>query len=90
SSRAANEEALGLLRQAVGLDPDYATAYALAARCFQFQQMFGWRPPDDPGEGIRLAHRAIELGRNDSEALWMAALALVHLSGEIEHVLAQV
>lgn len=90
SSRAANEEALNLLRQAVGLDPDYATAYALAARCFQFQQMFGWRPPDDPGDGIRLAHRAIELGRNDSEALWMAALALVHLSGEIEHVLAQV
>lgn len=90
SSRAANEEALDLLRQAVRLDPDYATAYALAARCFQFQQMFGWRPPDDPGEGIRHAHRAIELGRNDSEALWMAALALVHLSGEIEHVLAQV
>lgn len=90
SSRATNEEALDLLHQAVVLDPDYATAYALAARCFQFQQMFGWRPPDDPGEGIRLAHRAIELGRNDSEALWMAALALVHLSGEIDHVLAQV
>ncbi len=52
--------------------------------------MFGWRPPDDPGEGIRLAQRAIEFGRNDSGSLWMAALALVHLSGEIDHVLAQV
>lgn len=91
SSRKANEEALTLLRRAVELDSGYPTAHALAARCFQFQLMFNWRPPDDPGfaEGIRFAHRAIEIGRDDSEALWMAALALVHLSGEIDHVLAQ-
>lgn len=91
SSRKANEEALNLLRRAVELDSSYPTAHALAARCFQFQLMFDWRPPDDPGfaEGIRFAHRAIEIGKDDSEALWMAALALVHLSGEIDHVLAQ-
>lgn len=92
SSRASNEAALGLLQEAVVLDPNYAAAHALAARCFQFQLMFDWRPPDDPGfaEGIRLAHRAIDLGRNDSEALWMAGLALVHLSREIDHGIAQI
>jgi TolB-like protein len=92
SSRADNEAALALLRDAVALDPDYASAYALAARCYQFQIMYNWRAPDDPGllEGARLAHRAIETGRNDSEALWMAGLALVHITGEHDLVLGQI
>src|SRR5262249_27691919 len=91
-SRADNEAALALLQEAVALDPDYASAYALAARCYQFQLMFNWRAPNDPGllEGARLAHRAIELGRNDSEALWMASLALLHISGEHDLVLGQI
>lgn len=82
-----NEEALRLLDKAVALDPSYTTAIGLAARCYQFQKLMGWLPPNDPRlwEGVRLAHRAAELGRNDSEALWMAGLALVQLAGEIDH-----
>src|SRR5262249_40071564 len=86
ASRQDNEEALALLQRALALDPSYATAHALSARCYQFQLMFDWRSPGDPGlaAGVRHGHAAAAEGRNDSEALWMAGLALVHLSGELD------
>ena len=87
TSLAENQEALQLLSAATKLDPSYAAAYGLAARCYQFQKFMGWVPPAHPGldEGVRLARVASELGRNDSEALWMAGLALVQLVGEMDH-----
>lgn len=90
ASRSDNAEAIDLLRKAIKLDPEYAAAYALAARCYQFQLMFGWRAPGDPEfqEGIRFAQIAATKGRNDPEALWMAGLALAHLSGEVEYAIA--
>jgi adenylate cyclase len=84
---AENRQALSLLGHAIALDGSYSTALGLAARCYQFQKLMGWVPPSDPGleEGVRLARRAAEAGGNDSEALWMAGLALVQLAAEIEH-----
>lgn len=41
-------------------------------------------------KGVRLAHRAVDIGKNDSEALWMAGLALVQLGGEIDHGMAKI
>lgn len=86
-SPAENAQALQLLRRAMALDPSYAAAFALAARCYHFQKVLGWAHPADPRlqEGVRLARVAGETGRNDSEALWMAGLALVFLAGELEH-----
>jgi len=83
---AQNEEALRLLHRAIQLDPGYGAAYGLAAWCYDLQKMFGWVPASDPRieEGVRLAHLAAETGRNDSEALWMAAQALFLLSGELD------
>ena len=87
TSLAENEEALRLLRRAIDIDPAYGAAYGLAARCYQFQKLFGWVPPSDPRfrEGVRLAHVAVDVGKDDSEALWMAGLALVQLAGEVKH-----
>ena len=92
SSRAENSAALKLLYEAIELDPNYAAAHAMAARCYQFQRMFDWGSRDDPEfeEGMRLAVRAIDIGKNDSEALWMAGLALIHLGGDIDHGTAQI
>lgn len=85
-SFAQNQEALPLLYRAIELDPTYGAAYGLAAWCYDLQKMFGWIPSSDPGteEGVRLAHLAAETGKNDSEALWMAAHALFILTGELE------
>lgn len=87
STLAENQEALRLLYQAIALDRSYGAAYALAARCYQFQKIFGWVGPADPRlqEGIRLGRLGAEHGRNDSEALWMAGLALVQLAGELDY-----
>lgn len=82
-----NRRALQLLEQAIALDPSYSAAYALAARCYQFQRLMGWVPLADPGleRGAGFARLAVELGKDDSEALWMASHAIPHLTGEIDH-----
>ncbi len=44
SDLAGNVEALDLLDKALQLDPSFAAAHALVARCYQFQKMWdGWR-----------------------------------------------
>ena len=86
-SLADNRQALRLLDKAVAIDPSYSTAFGFAARCYQFQKLMGWVSPKDPElmEGVRLAHVAADLGKNDSEALWMAGLAMAQLAGEIDY-----
>lgn len=81
-----SREALRLLRQAIGLDPSYGAAYALAAWCYDMQKVFAWVPATDPSlaEGIRLARLAAQTATDDSEALWMTAHALLLLAGEFE------
>ena len=83
---AENCEALRLLSKAIAIDPAYGAAYGFASRCYQFQKLLGWAPPMDAQleEGVRLGHLAADIGRNDSEALWMAGHALSQLSGEVE------
>jgi TolB-like protein/Tfp pilus assembly protein PilF len=86
-----NRLALKLLRKAIELDPGYGAAHGLAARCYQMQKVFGWLPPTDPElvvEGPRLARLAIEIGKSDSEALWMAGHVLAYVNGEHDHGLA--
>jgi TolB-like protein/DNA-binding CsgD family transcriptional regulator len=86
SSAAHSRQALDLLQRAIGLDPNYSSAYGLAAICFFWQKLNGWMPPSDPrlAEGIRFAHGAAQTGANDPEALWMAAHTLAMLQGDFE------
>jgi class 3 adenylate cyclase/tetratricopeptide (TPR) repeat protein len=85
-----NLRALELLSKAFALDPSYGAAHGLAARCYQFQQIMGWVSPSDPclKVGVQHATKASDLGNDDSEALWMAGLALVHLDDNADHGLA--
>lgn len=85
-----NLEALRLLKEAIEIDPSYGGAYGLAARCYHLQTVFGWALPADPHmqEGFRLARLAAEVGKDDSEALWMAGHCLLQVAGEFDYGLA--
>ena len=41
-TREDNAEALALFRRAIELDPDFAAAYGMAARCYLQRKAFGW------------------------------------------------
>src|SRR5207247_3205243 len=83
----ANIEALKLTRIASGLDPEFAAAYALGARCYVQRRTFGWRidtAAQEIAEARRLARRALELDRDDPSVLARAGNALAFLVGEVE------
>lgn len=78
---AGHEQALDLLARAIARDPDYATALGLAAWCHTLRLAQLWSAaPDDPGDGLDLARRAIAAGADDPEALTMGGYALGFLS----------
>ena len=58
------DEALRLLSNAIELDPDFASAYAAAARCYSVRKGFGWMvdPVQEIAEANRLARIAVKLG----------------------------
>jgi tetratricopeptide (TPR) repeat protein len=70
--------ALRRLEQALAIDPAYAPAMALAAYCYAERHNQGWTQvqEEDASEGLRLALRAVELGKDDANVLWMAGFAV--------------
>ena len=71
ASREDNTEALGLFNKAIELDPDFASAYAMAADCYVIRKSSVWvgDPLNESAEAERLARRAVELGKDDAVAL---------------------
>jgi adenylate cyclase len=86
-TREANNEALSLFYKAIELDPNFAAAYGLAARCYGRRKSAGWvvDRTSEIGETARLARRAEELGKEDAVALSSAGLALAFVVGELDH-----
>jgi TolB-like protein/Flp pilus assembly protein TadD len=76
-----NEEgldgALRCLNTALSIDSDYAPAMSLAALCYAERRIQGWAQDlnAEMTEGLRLASRAVELGYDDANVLWMCAWA---------------
>ncbi len=73
-----NEEALNHFYRAIEIDPDFAIAHGMAARCIN--QLAVVQPSaigtEEITEAKRLARRAADLGRNDALALCMAGITL--------------
>jgi TolB-like protein len=84
-TREANMEALENFYRAIELDPAFASAYGMAARCFAQRKTIGWEgdPTRDIAEAARLARRAGELGREDAVALSAAGFALADAVGDV-------
>ena len=79
-----SQEAIRLLRQALEIDPSYATAAAFVGLCRAFQRAQGWGALSDQevAEAAHLARQALETDKEDPEVLWMAGLAIAGLAGE--------
>jgi TolB-like protein len=85
-TREETTEALKLTEIASGIDPRFAAAYALGARCYIQRKSFGWRTDaaEEIAETRRLARRAIELDQDDPSVLARAGHALAFVVGEVE------
>jgi tetratricopeptide (TPR) repeat protein len=77
-TRLSIEEGLRHFRKAIELDPEYALAYGLAARCYSARKINGWvtDPEGETAEADRLARKVMEIGKNDAVALCTAGMAL--------------
>jgi adenylate cyclase len=76
--RNANKYALSSFSRAIKLDPTFASAYAMAARCYAQRKVYGWVTDreQEETEAERLAWRAVELGKDDAVPLCFAGWAL--------------
>ncbi len=82
----ASSDALRHFYKAIELDPEFATAHGVAAWCYVWRVAYGWmiNPAQESAEGVRLARRAIELGRDDAVALGCGGWTLAYVGRELE------
>jgi TolB-like protein len=73
--------ALRYLEQALAIDRSYAPAMALASLCHSVRCFQGWMKDSaaEAREGLSLARRAVELGKDNANIFWMAACAVLRL-----------
>jgi TolB-like protein len=85
-TREGADEALRLCSRAMELDPNFASAYGLAARCYTWHKSNGWLADGkhDVPEAARLARRAVELGNDDAGALCAGGFALAWVVGDLD------
>ena len=85
-TRDAIDEALPLFLKAIELDPDFASAHAMAAWCYFWRKVNGWMTDQatETADGARLVRRAVELGKDDAVALARSGHALGHLVGDLD------
>lgn len=79
-----------LLQDAIGLDPDYSTAYSHLAYLQLFRIGHGWSENEhqDRMAAAELAQRAVELDHNDAQALSIVGLLRGYLLKDHEWALA--
>jgi adenylate cyclase len=81
-----NQEALSHFYEAIERDPNFASAFGMASRCYGQRKASGWMmdPAHEIAEATRLARRAAALGRDDAVALCTAGFGLAYVSGELD------
>jgi len=84
--QAAMTEAIPLFYKTIEIDGQSASAHAMAAWCYFWRRVNGWMLDHDKetAEGLRLAQRAVELGRDDAVALTRGGHAIAHFIGDLD------
>jgi TolB-like protein/Tfp pilus assembly protein PilF len=87
-TKESNNEALRLLYRAIELDPNFASAYGIAAWCYVWRKTQGWVADgtQETAEATRLARRAVDLGKDKDDAIALSAggYALAHIAGDLD------
>jgi len=85
-TKESNDEALRLFNKAIELDPDFASAYGMAAWCYVRRKGSRWiiDRAQETAETARLARRAAELGWDDAVALAWGGFALAYVVHDVE------
>jgi TolB-like protein len=87
ATRHAYDGAMRLFYKATELDPNFASAYGMAAWCYAWRKRNGWMADRSAeiAETARLALQAAHLGKDDAIALSMGGFALAYAVGEVEN-----
>lgn len=82
----ANLEALSYFKKAVSLDPQFAIAYGMAARCYAARAASGWSADTvrQMNDVRTLTQHAILFGKDDAVALATAGFAIARILRELE------
>jgi adenylate cyclase len=80
-TRESVDNALRFFHKALEIDPGFAAAFGAAARCYTLRQASGWMKDraQEIEETSRLAHKAVEFGKDDALALSNAGVALAYV-----------
>jgi len=83
---ASNREALGLLEQALALDPTLGPALELASQVYTFRCINGWTDDVEAARelGQEFSRRALHHGPGDPRVLIAAAMAAVWLGNDLD------
>jgi adenylate cyclase len=86
-TKESTNEALQLFSRAIELDPDFASAFGMAAFCYDLRKWNSWMtdPVKEAAEAERLARRAVALGKDDALALCTGGFALVHVARDLDY-----
>jgi tetratricopeptide (TPR) repeat protein len=85
-TRDSNFEATEYFGKAIKLDPNFSSAYGMAAWCYVWRKANGWMKDRgaEIGEATRLAKKAVELGRDDADALSRAGHVIAYVAGDLD------
>ncbi|RAZ82395.1 adenylate/guanylate cyclase domain-containing protein [Mesorhizobium hawassense] len=83
-TRESTANALQSFYKAIELDPEFASAYGMAAWCAVMRKANGWMTDrrQETAEAERLALKAVDLGRDDAIALSRGGTALAYVVGD--------
>src|SRR5690606_38676004 len=80
---------LALLDRAIAIDPHFALAKALAARCYAWRNPQGWAaaPEEEKAIAVRLGEEALRDGSDDPSVLWMVGFVMWQLRIDLDTAL---